>query len=520
MLSSPVRTTYADWLDSLETQGYTGSNYDSLQPNILSFAETDTGTTLQSWRKPANATDSTTQGRGYYAYIFNGAGYPATVSGGGNYRDTLPITLTATGKEPDLSGGAYFTYNELSYTPRSLSTQADTAGGNRFFLDENVADAGWNMLGNPTASTLSWDMNSGAWDKTNLDNTVYIWDPSFGGGWRLPLLEWSSGQYQRYHLGVGIIGSISRFLGACQCRQSAPALYQYRQNRYGTTLPQSPHGSAHCFDADQGAGMEANSYVSFDTEGITGPDQKDGYQLESYADSWLMLYTNSSALHKKPLVINTLPDEIENELAIPVHISASREGAAVNGNYRLEWDLTSNIPANWEIVLMDHIGQRAISMTRYNYLDFSYTAPVQPTATRRTEASAFRTPGSVLHSAPEDAPIFRQQKPATRPFTIVVLPNYDGAQLTYRPDHPYLYPPTPNPFGEQTRLSFYLPGPMDASIEVIDLYGRVMLREESRFYDGGTHEIDWYTARIPAGTYVIRLITNEFVSTQKGVKVR
>lgn len=521
MLSSPVRTTYADWLDSLETQGYTGSKYDSLQPNILSFAETDTGTTLQSWRKPANATDSIVFGRGYYAYVFNGAGYPATVSGGGNYRDTLPITLTASGKEPNLSGGAYFTYDELTYTPRSLSTQADTAGGNRFFLDENVADAGWNMLGNPTASTLSWDMNSGAWDKTNLDNTVYIWDPSFGGG---------VGGYRYWNGEVGNIndttlesGLLAPYQGFWVHANAASPLLRFTNTaktdtaqRYLSRRAAPPTVSMRL----KGAGMEANSFVSFDTEGITGPDQKDGYQLESYADSWLMLYTNSSALHKKPLVINTLPDVIENELAIPVHISASREGAAVNGNYRLEWDLTTNIPANWEIALMDHIGQRAISMTRYNFVDFSYTAPVQPSATRRTEASAFRTPGSVLHTAPEDAPILRQQKPATRPFTIVVLPNYDGEQLTYRPDHPYLYPPTPNPFGEQTRISFYLPGPMDASIEVIDLYGRVMLREESRFYDGGTHEIDWYTARIPAGTYVIRLITNEFVSTQKGVKVR
>lgn len=521
MLSSPVRTTYADWLDSLETQGYTGSKYDSLQPNILSFAETDTGTTLQSWRKPANATDSIVFGRGYYAYVFNGAGYPANVSGGGNYRDTLPITLTASGKEPNLSGGAYFTYDELSYTPRSLSTQADTAGGNRFFLDENVADAGWNMLGNPTASTLSWDMNSGAWDKTNLDNTVYIWDPSFGGG---------VGGYRFWNGAVGNIndttlesGLLAPYQGFWVHANAASPLLRFTNTaktdtaqRYLSRRATPPTVSMRI----KGAGMEANSFVSFDTEGITGPDQKDGYQLESYADSWLMLYTNSSALHKKPLVINTLPDVIENELAIPVHISASREGAAVNGNYRLEWDLTTNIPANWEIALMDHIGQRAISMTRYNFLDFSYTAPVQPTATRRTEASAFRAPGSVLHAAPEDAPVFRQQKPASRPFTIVVLPNYNGEQLTYRPDHPYLYPPTPNPFGEQTRISFYLPGPMDASIEVIDLYGRVMLREESRFYDGGTHEIDWYTARIPAGTYVIRLITNEFVSTQKGVKVR
>ncbi|MCD4694972.1 MAG: hypothetical protein K8S16_01930, partial [Bacteroidales bacterium] len=38
---------------------------------------------------------------------------------------------------------------------------------------------GFNFVGNPYPSAIDWDEGSG-WTKTNLDNAVYIWNPSFG----------------------------------------------------------------------------------------------------------------------------------------------------------------------------------------------------------------------------------------------------------------------------------------------------------------------------------------------------
>ena len=40
---------------------------------------------------------------------------------------------------------------------------------------------GWNHVGNPYPSALDWDATSG-WTKTNIDNTVYYWNPSAGVG--------------------------------------------------------------------------------------------------------------------------------------------------------------------------------------------------------------------------------------------------------------------------------------------------------------------------------------------------
>lgn len=527
LLSSPVLTSYADFLDSLETQGYPGSKYDSLQPNMLWWAETDTGTSLQSWRQPANATDSIVPGRGHYVYVFNGAGYPARVSGGGNYRDTLPITLTATGFEPVLENNAYFTFDELTFTPRTLSTVEDTVGGNRLFLDENVADAGWNLLGNPTASTLNWDATSGAWDYSNIDNTIYIWDASFGGG---------TGGYRYWNGNIGNINDTTLTRGLLAPYQAfwihanaANPLLRFNNdaksdttaNYIGRTSGIPPSISFGL----KGEGMEANSYVSFDYEGITGPDRMDAYQLEAYNDDWLMLYTQSSTQHRKPLVINNLPDNLTRELAIPLHLAAARNREPLSGSFNLSWDLTNNFPADWEVALMDHHKQQVIPMKQYTNYNFTYKAPSAPaTAVGRTDGSdaGFRPLRGVLHNETNNTgvPIFRQQREPVRPFTIVIIPNHDGTPITYRPDHAYLYPPSPNPFVDETRLSFYLPEATTARIEVIDLFGRTVLNYGEEQYDSGTHDMIWKDARIKPGTYIIRLITDDFVSTQKGVKVR
>jgi len=39
----------------------------------------------------------------------------------------------------------------------------------------SYAGAGWNLVGNPFPSTIDWNSSLG-WTKTNIDNTVYVWD--------------------------------------------------------------------------------------------------------------------------------------------------------------------------------------------------------------------------------------------------------------------------------------------------------------------------------------------------------
>jgi len=194
MLSSPVPVTFAQWLPSpLVTQGYTGSTFPTLQPNLLWWDETDAGTTLQGWRQPANSGDSIVKGRGYFYFIFNGAGRldSAGNSTGQNYTDVLPKTLSVTGVEA-FGGSGVFSYN-LHFTPRDSSSQNPLL--DTIFYDITRYDQGWNLLGNPTASTLDWDSS---WTKVAVSNAIYIWDPSANSG---------NGDYLTWNGSTGSLGS-------------------------------------------------------------------------------------------------------------------------------------------------------------------------------------------------------------------------------------------------------------------------------------------------------------------------
>lgn len=57
-----------------------------------------------------------------------------------------------------------------------------------------AASQGWNLVGNPYPSAIDWD--AAAWTKTNLDDAMYIWDPTNG----------TSGSYYAYVFGISSDG--------------------------------------------------------------------------------------------------------------------------------------------------------------------------------------------------------------------------------------------------------------------------------------------------------------------------
>ncbi|HTF80395.1 MAG TPA: T9SS type A sorting domain-containing protein, partial [Cytophagales bacterium] len=161
-VAAPVTgVTAKTFKDSVIIAGPTAAGFDA--PNtsvatIKSFVE---------WRNPnwskcfvsfTNINTAIAPGSGYYLFV------PAkrtTV-----FPANAPVSLLMKGTP--ITGN--FNFN-LYYTP--------------------TASAGWNLLGNPYPSAIDWD-NAGAWTKTNVDDAIYIWDPTLG----------TSGSYYAYVSGI------------------------------------------------------------------------------------------------------------------------------------------------------------------------------------------------------------------------------------------------------------------------------------------------------------------------------
>ncbi len=99
-------------------------------------------------------------------YVFNGALRPDLAV---DYPDVLPLTMTALGRENPIVSTFNF---GVTATPNGAN---DTLVS-RTFNDIDSVNSGWNLVGNPTPSTIDWNVSG--WTKTNMDGTIDVWNPS------------------------------------------------------------------------------------------------------------------------------------------------------------------------------------------------------------------------------------------------------------------------------------------------------------------------------------------------------
>ena len=88
------------------------------------------------------------------------------------------------------------------------------------------------------------------------------------------------------------------------------------------------------------------------------------------------------------------------------------------------------------------------------------------------------------------------------------------------PDRLQLLSNYPNPFTEQTTISFALPTPRRVRLVVYDALGRQIARLTDRVYDSGLHTVVFDGTDLAPGTYFYELQTNSQRKTGKMVRVK
>lgn len=512
LVGTPINSTYAALTSGFETQGFPGSTYPTLQPNLLWWDETDKGTTLQGWRQPVSLSASVPAGRGHYFYVFNGESKP----GGGNYSDALPLTMAVSGTEVNLASGN-FDFG-VTFTPRNTSSVAQGDS----LIEVNQADEGFNLVANPTASVIDFHSPTG-WTKTNIDQSIYVWDPATSS-----FLTWNGTSGS---LGSGRITPFQAFW----VKANAPSpVLMLNGNAPKSLLSTDFFGRKQTEPISilelhvMGEGMNAQSFISFGEGGETDADPKDAYQLESLAEDWLLLYSFGSLKTKSPLVINHQPSLVSQEnRVIPLHLASAKKGEPFKGAYLMDWKL----PVNWEpsldLVLMDHINQKAVDMKKESAYAFEFEAPKATTSNGRKgldtllspRAVVFQTPYSLDEEEnPANARISAGSKPK-RPFTLFIGKFPEG-RIEYLPEFPKLFSPAPNPFVDQTKIRFFLPVSEDAEVKIYSLLGQEVGGFPKQSYSTGIHELEWapQSIALPKGIYLIRLVTPTGQFTQKLIK--
>lgn len=470
LLSSPLNSDYGDFLDAITTQGYSGSSLgnaplDSLQPNVLYYLESysGTGNTDNSrWRAPSNSTTSLTTSRGLYTYIFG------NIAADARYNDALPVDLEVEGQE-----------NE---GPIDLNVSYTAA-----------ADSGWNLVGNPYAATIDWD-DASNWTKTNIDNTIYAWDPS-------------TNQYKTWNGTTGDLGNglISPFQGFwIKANSTNPSLivtenakttggtFVGKANAAIASLP--PKFSITVSDDNN----RASTHFMFSESANINKDNKDAYRLVPPPGIPSYLDISSVSKQKDRFSINNLPRKFGIPIEIPLFLDVYENGFSVDKPLHFLFENIDNIPDGWSIYLVDMKTKAEIDLLKNDTYLFSFKGNQDK-----------RSPNKELGASPK---ILTKAPSSNNRFYIRIDSGTDADDL---PNEFKLKQNYPNPFNPSTTIEFNLPIQSQVTLDVFDILGRRLETIVSENLSAGEHSYSWNAARYSSGVYIYRLSTTKDVFIKK-----
>ncbi len=467
LLSSPLQVTFENFLSEVLTQGFPGAFFtdsDPLQPNVLWYDETFEGTDNQRWRAPDNITSSVIPGRGYHVYMFD------DVSDDNRYNDPLPYTLMVNGLENE--GAGQQVGLNVTYTPEG--------------------DEGWNLVGNPYGAAIDWDHTS--WTKTNIDPTIYVWDPN-------------TNQYQTWNGTVGDIedGIIAPFQGFwVKANDENPELILSESAKtfggefIGKSINPVPSLSIEAYHSEN---LRSKTHLMFSEAGKFSLDKKDAYKLSPPPgiSNYLELFTRTK--NNEKLSINNLPLKFGAPIHIPVEMNVYKDGFPVTDDVELNIKNLSNIPNSWTIELRnDQTGER------FN---------VHKKATITVPMDHVRAKGAQKHKSGYE--VVSRGNDSQSYFTLIITPNAENNDI---PNEFRMHQNYPNPFNPTTTFVFDLPIQSDVRLEVYDVTGRRVAQVINSTLNAGRHEIAWNASALSSGVYIYRLITSDSVHTKKMTLVK
>jgi len=141
-LASPMTSaTIGDWKNEIHVTGV-GTNFDATsanKPSVYSYTESTTGASSNGWVAFTDGSTTPLRLGGGYRVFVRGTRDPGRLNGTIASQDAVTLDLTGTVNTSDL-------------TLNSLSTPAFT-----YTVSGGATEDGWNLLGNPFASSFDWN---------------------------------------------------------------------------------------------------------------------------------------------------------------------------------------------------------------------------------------------------------------------------------------------------------------------------------------------------------------------------
>jgi hypothetical protein len=297
MLACPLAgRTLSDWSDDFIMSGFTGSQYPTFSFNsVYTYDETKPGVQDTGFVGATNITNAITVSKGYFVYL-----------------GPVPLTIDVTGAPNKFNQNFSITYTNNS----------------------TASNIGWNLITNPYPSSVDW--NSAGWTKTNLNNAIYVWNPTLQ-------------QFSSYVGGFGtnggsnIIPSSQAFW--VQANAASPGLLLTESAKSATDqaffrMPSAQAGQYAFKLKVEGNNFSDETVISFDPAATGGYDPSfDALKMASWNTAVPSISTVDDTLD---YAVNSLP-ALSNDISIPVRVKVGTTGTYVISDSILGIPLSSCI---------------------------------------------------------------------------------------------------------------------------------------------------------------------------------
>lgn len=457
MISTPTaNTTFDELFGDLWMQGVSGSNDPGDSGTIYSWSEADT-----IWTAPASMTDELDPGKGYIVYLFEDDEFNTPGIQGG-----FPKVINTDGEE-----------NNSSVSVEVTANDADDSGR----IDGDFE--GWNLLGNPFGTDISVTSLLDALESahSSVNANIYVWDHNAGGG-QGSFIELGAGDklapfqafFVRYTTdGVDATANINR--SDLAANNSTEFLNRQNEPDFAFSLSLS--------DGE----FSDRYFLEFGNRGDIDLDRYDAYKLFSLNPDAINVY-GLEGTHK--LLKKVLPSGLDERLEIPLGFDAPERDQLT-----FSWEGLDDLPADWDVVLIDREHDMEIDLTREREYNFF----VRSSAAEKRQLDQ------------QDNRLLNKQSNENEEGRFVIAVTPAEAQREERDDTPNavkLNPNYPNPFNPTTTISYTLDQDARVEVTIWNIVGQKVATLVDEVVEAGEHEEVWNASDMPSGMYITQLEVN------------
>ncbi|HEX8384823.1 MAG TPA: T9SS type A sorting domain-containing protein [Rubricoccaceae bacterium] len=457
LLAVPLLANMADLLAETWTQGVPGGDVSDGDPSVFRYDETLTGPRNRGYVGAPDLRTVNVTGEGRAVYVYEDDDLLTTGVQGGFPKGLSVFGFPRPGRSVPFS---------VTFTPGTA-----------------VAEDGWNLIGNPFERRLDWDVVG--WTKTNVDNTIYVYDPA-------------ASVYRTWNGTTGSLGDgvVAEFQGFwVKASAAGPELVAPPQARVTTPAPQAPlgpHFGLRLAGSVGGTAVSDDAFVAFVPGAAEALDAYDAYELTPYNATFASLYAEASGT----LLDVEARQPLGGSAVFTLGAAAVLGGQAASGPFMLTWPDLSGVPAEWRLTLTDVEAGVTLDLRQQGSYGFALAAGFAP---ETALSSSLLTP-------PVPTPLVFDGADGLAPPARFIL-RVEAAAVATDGQAPadLSLAAAPNPTRGTTRLAYTLPAAANVRLAVYDALGREVAVIADGARAAGPHDVLLSAGRLAPGTYVVRL---------------